>query len=130
MEAAPLRKQQVEGTRWMEATGAHEESHGSLSRTICNEPRIISETMLRIAIIGCGKVADQHMDAIRRLADCKVVAVCDQELLMAQQLGERFGISACFSNLSQMLEGTAPDVVHITTPPQSHFALAKQCLEA
>ena len=86
--------------------------------------------MLRIGIIGCGKVADQHMDAIRRLADCKVVAVCDQELLMAQQLGERFGIAACFSNLSQMLEATAPHVVHITTPPQSHFALAKQCLEA
>jgi predicted dehydrogenase len=86
--------------------------------------------MLRIGIIGCGKVADQHMDAIRRIADCKVVAVCDQELLMAQQLGERFGISACFSNLSQMLEATAPNVVHITTPPQSHFALARRCLEA
>ncbi len=28
-----------------------------------------------------------------------------------------------------MLKAAAPDVVHITTPPQSHFALAKQCLE-
>ena len=70
------------------------------------------------------------MDAIRRIADCKVVAVCDRELLMAEQLGERFGISACFSDLNEMLRAIAPDVVHITTPPQSHFVLATECLEA
>ena len=49
---------------------------------------------------------------------------------MAQQLGERFGIAACFSDVEEMLRQTAPAVVHITTPPQSHFALARQCLEA
>jgi len=49
---------------------------------------------------------------------------------MAQQLGERFGISACFSDLKEMLQSTSPDVVHITTPPQSHYPLARQCLES
>ena len=49
---------------------------------------------------------------------------------MAKQLGERFGISACFSDLEEMLHATSPDVVHITTPPQSHYSLAKQCLES
>ena len=29
-----------------------------------------------------------------------------------------------------MLEKVKPDVVHITTPPQSHFPLGKECLEA
>src|SRR5437868_6956763 len=86
--------------------------------------------MLRIAIIGCGKVADQHVQAIHRIPDCKIVVVCDREPLMANQLGERFGISGCFSNLEQMLQSTSPEVVHITTPPQSHYSLAKQCLES
>ena len=86
--------------------------------------------MLRIAIVGCGKVADQHVQAIHRIPDCKIVAVCDRELLMAKQLGERFGISACFSDLAEMLHATTPDVVHITTPPQSHYSLGKQCLES
>jgi len=86
--------------------------------------------MLRIAIIGCGKVADQHVQAIHRIADCEIVALCDRELLMAKQLGERFGVSACFSDLREMLDAVSPDVIHITTPPQSHFALAKQCLES
>ena len=86
--------------------------------------------MLRIAIIGCGKVADQHVQAIHRIPDCKIVAVCDREPLMAKQLGERFGISACFPDLRELLHAASPDVVHITTPPQSHYSLAKQCLES
>jgi len=85
--------------------------------------------MLRVAIVGCGKIAEQHVLAIRRLADCKIVALCDREFLMAKQLGERFVVLECFSDLHEMLQATTPDVVHITTPPQSHFSLAKQCLE-
>src|SRR6266516_5163516 len=85
--------------------------------------------MLRIAIVGCGKIADQHLQAIRRIPDCVVVGLCDRELLMAKQLGERTEINTCFSDLQEMLQMASPDVVHITTPPQSHFRLAKQCLE-
>ena len=49
---------------------------------------------------------------------------------MAEQLGERCGIKEYFSDASEMLAKCSPDVVHITTPPQSHFLLARQCLEA
>jgi predicted dehydrogenase len=86
--------------------------------------------MLRIAIVGCGKIADQHVEAIRRIDDCIIVGLCDREPLMARQLGERFGINACFSDLQELLGTTTPDVVHITTPPQSHYPLARECLEA
>jgi predicted dehydrogenase len=68
--------------------------------------------------------------AIHRIPDCQIVAVCDRELLMARQLGERFGISECFSGLEEMLQVSSPDVVHIITPPQSHYTLARKCLEA
>lgn len=85
--------------------------------------------MLRIAIVGCGKIADQHIQAVSRVPDCRVVSLCDREFLMARQLGERFGLSPCFSDLGELLKTTSPDVVHITTPPQSHYLLARQCLE-
>jgi predicted dehydrogenase len=49
---------------------------------------------------------------------------------MAKQLGERFGISACFADVNEMLRAVSPDVVHITTPPQSHHSLARRCLES
>jgi predicted dehydrogenase len=86
--------------------------------------------MLRVAIAGCGKIADLHVQAIERTPNCRIVSVCDRELLMARQLGERSGVSQCFSELGEMLESTSPDVVHITTPPQAHFSLASLCLES
>ncbi|MBA2678164.1 MAG: Gfo/Idh/MocA family oxidoreductase [Ktedonobacteraceae bacterium] len=86
--------------------------------------------MLRVAIIGCGKIADQHVQAIHRIGECEIVAACDREELMARQLAERFNIAGVFSESEKMLEAIVPDVVHITTPPQSHFLLAKQCLES
>ena len=86
--------------------------------------------MLRIAIVGCGKIADQHVAAIHRIPETRIIAACDREVLMARQLCERFRIPDCFSDLAEMLRAAKPEVVHITTPPQSHFVLAQQCLEA
>lgn len=85
---------------------------------------------LRVAIVGCGKIADQHVQAIQRIPGSTVVAVCDREPLMARQLAERFGIGGCHADLAELLQVDKPDIVHITTPPQSHHALAMQCLEA
>src|SRR5262249_33556564 len=86
--------------------------------------------MLKAAIIGCGKIADSHAAQILRVPDCEIVGVCDREELMAQQLHQRFPVKRWFSDVAKMLGEARPDVVHITTPPQSHFDLAKQCLEA
>src|SRR5207245_8294239 len=83
---------------------------------------------LRVAIVGCGKIADAHAEQIRRLAGCDIVGVCDREELMARQLAERFKVERYFDDLGELLEEARPDVVHITTPPQSHFEIARQCL--
>ena len=86
--------------------------------------------MLKVAIVGCGKIADDHLEQIQRIEGVEVVGVCDREPLMAYQLFERFPIKAHFDDLDTMLGEAKPDVVHITTPPQSHFAIAKACIEA
>lgn len=85
--------------------------------------------MLKVAIVGCGKIADDHAALLQTIPGCRLVAVCDSEPLMAEQLYERFGVAQFFSDLEEMVRVAAPDVVHVTTPPQSHFALARQCLE-
>ena len=85
---------------------------------------------LRIAIIGCGKIADQHAQQIQRVRGSRLVGVCDSEKLMADQLAERFQVDGSFDDVAALLREARPDVVHITTPPQSHFELTKRCLEA
>jgi predicted dehydrogenase len=86
--------------------------------------------MLKVAIVGCGKIADDHCSQIQRIKGCEIVGVCDRELLMARQLSERFPVKQHFSDLTKMLSQAQPDVVHVCTPPESHFAIAKKCLEA
>jgi predicted dehydrogenase len=86
--------------------------------------------MLKVAIVGCGKIADSHLEQLSRIPNCRVIAACDTEPLMARQLAERFKIPQHFSDLKEMLKVAAPDVVHVTTPPASHFPIARICLEA
>ena len=85
--------------------------------------------MLRAAIVGCGKIADAHAFQIRRIQGCEIVGVCDTEPLMARQLSERFQVKRWYSALGELLEDARPDVVHITTPPESHYKIAHFCLE-
>ncbi len=86
--------------------------------------------MLKVAIVGCGKIADVHAAQIVRISGCQIVAACDREILMARQLQERFPVRAVYDDLDTLLREAAPDVVHITTSPESHFPLARKCLEA
>lgn len=85
--------------------------------------------MLKVGIIGCGKIADTHASQIQRVGGCEIVGVCDREPLMARQLYERFPVKVCFNDVRQMLSEARPDVVHITTPPEGHFEIAQLCLE-
>ncbi len=85
--------------------------------------------MLKVAIVGCGKIADAHAALIQRMEESEIVGVCDREPLMARQLYERFPVKRYFTDLSELVSEARPDVVHITTPPESHFDIARFCLE-
>jgi len=48
---------------------------------------------------------------------------------MARQFYERFAVKRYFTDLTELLSDARPDVVHITTPPESHYDIARVCLE-
>jgi predicted dehydrogenase len=86
---------------------------------------------LKIALVGCGRIADGHVEEIQKLpTQARVVAVCDREILMAEQIATRYRVPAFYDSYERMLERERPDVVHITTPPQSHLALSRLALDA
>ncbi len=86
--------------------------------------------MLRAAIVGCGKAAENHVREIQKLSSARVVAVCDLEPLMAEQLAVRYGIASSYSNFDAMLDTERFDVIHITTPPDSHLDLGISAVDA
>jgi predicted dehydrogenase len=86
---------------------------------------------LKIAIVGCGKIADGHIEEIQKMPRAaKVVAVADLELIMAEQIAVRYGVPAFYDDLDKLLAREKPDVVHITTPPGSHLPLARKAIDA
>ncbi|HVJ68461.1 MAG TPA: Gfo/Idh/MocA family oxidoreductase [Caulifigura sp.] len=85
---------------------------------------------LRIALVGCGQIADAHLQEIAKLRSATVVATCDALPDLAMQAAARFNVPAYYDNLATMLEAAQPDVVHIATPAHTHFDLARQCLLA
>jgi predicted dehydrogenase len=85
---------------------------------------------LKIAIAGCGKIADAHVEEIRKIPTVELVAVCDLEPIMAEQLAVRYGVPRWYSDVAAMLDAEKPNVLHITTPPQSHLALTRQAVAA
>lgn len=85
---------------------------------------------MKVAIVGCGMIADVHVTEIRKVPETELVGVCDKEPLMASQLADRHDIPMFFTDFDELLRKCRPDVVHILTPPATHCALGIAALEA
>jgi predicted dehydrogenase len=88
------------------------------------------ENPLKIALVGCGQIADAHLGEIRKISGAQLVGVCDRAEPLAHQAASRFGVPRTFTSIEEMSAAVHPDVVHITTPPQSHRAIAEAAFAA
>src|SRR5207302_10694609 len=66
----------------------------------------------------------------KRTPQALIVAGTDSDEPKSRQLADRLAVQSTFTELQKLLKDARPDVVHITTPPQSHFDIACQCLES
>ena len=82
----------------------------------------------KVAILGAGGIAPEHVAVLRRLPNAHVVAVCDLSPERGKLLAETFGIPEVYGSLAEMLDKVHPDVVHVLLPPAEHARLAAQCL--
>jgi predicted dehydrogenase len=94
------------------------------------KPGFLPGRILRVALVGCGQIADAHLQEIAKVPQARVVATCDSLRDLAMQAAARFDVPAYFDDLATMLTDVGPDVVHIATPAHTHFDLARQCLLA
>ena len=85
---------------------------------------------MKAALIGAGHIAHQHLACLKVLPGVELAAICDLSRATAEAAAERYGIRTWFTDHRAMLEKTRADVVHVTTPPTSHFVLAMDSLDA
>jgi predicted dehydrogenase/nucleoside-diphosphate-sugar epimerase len=85
---------------------------------------------LRVAFIGAGAMARNHVDAIHRAGlPARIVGVHDPVIDRADEFSALAGTRA-YPSVSALLAGAQPDVVHVCTPPAAHAAGARTALEA
>lgn len=85
---------------------------------------------MKIGIVGCGLNSDYHINFAKSYTDAEIVGIVDRDEEKARTCAEKFGIKGIFSSIEELVKLTKPDVIHIVTPPQTHYALAKEAIEA
>jgi predicted dehydrogenase len=84
--------------------------------------------MIRIAVVGLGKMGLSHLAMIKAHPQVDLVGVCDMSKYMLDVLNKNTGI-ATFTDTEEMLKATSPQAVIIATPSRFHGALTRQALE-
>ena len=82
---------------------------------------------MRVGIIGTGFIADVHAAALRA-AGQDIVAICGNEEAVLASFSKKWSIAKTYTDYRDIpLE--ILDAVHICTPPNTHYAIAKYFLK-
>jgi UDP-N-acetyl-2-amino-2-deoxyglucuronate dehydrogenase len=83
----------------------------------------------RYGIIGCGSVADFHIEAIRQIEDARLTCVSSRNEAKAQQIAAQENC-AWTTDYHEMLSRSDVDIVCVTTPSGSHARVGLDVLNA
>ncbi len=74
---------------------------------------------LRAALVGCGRISKNHLEAIDKVEGIELVAVADRDIGRARSVGSAADIPS-FATLEEMLNAVPSDLVTICTPSGLH----------
>ena len=85
--------------------------------------------MLKVALIGAGKMGISHLSILGGYASTDIVGVCDTSKMVTDFLSKQGGFN-CFSDYKKMLTETKPDAVVVAVPTKFHYSIIKDLLES
>jgi nucleoside-diphosphate-sugar epimerase/predicted dehydrogenase len=83
---------------------------------------------LKVGIVGCGTIFHYHYAFIRSHGGATFCGVADRDEKALKKIRDMYGIEHCYTDLEEMIRTEGTDVIHITTPPQTHAALAETAI--
>jgi predicted dehydrogenase len=84
---------------------------------------------MRIAIVGCGFVADYYIKTLIHYPQLELVGVMDRDPERSTHFSTYHSVRA-YRSLEELLEDSKVDIVVNLTNPSSHFSVSKASLEA
>ena len=80
----------------------------------------IVDRKIRIAVVGCGRIAERHFSAIKENSKyLELVGVCDSDSERLKKTSSELNVTG-YSSLTEMLEKSNADVCSICTPSGVH----------
>ena len=84
--------------------------------------------MVRVALVGLGKMGLSHLAMIRVHPEVELVGVCDTSKFMLDVLGKYTDV-ATFTDAASMFREAKPDAVIIATPSRFHASIVREAIE-
>jgi predicted dehydrogenase len=85
--------------------------------------------MMRVAIVGCGFVADYYVRTLPVHPELEVVGVMDRDADRAERFARYYSLSR-YDSLDEMLSDPRVEIVLNLTNPSSHYEISKRALLA
>jgi UDP-N-acetyl-2-amino-2-deoxyglucuronate dehydrogenase len=90
----------------------------------------ITDRPVRFAIVGCGRISANHVEALRQHAGrAELVAVCDNRPAALEAAVAKTGVQG-FASLDALLAGSDCDIVVLSTPSGLHPRQAVRAAQA
>ncbi len=84
---------------------------------------------IKVGVVGTGFIGPAHIEALRRLPNVEVAALCEVNIDLARQKAEQLGIERPYV-FEDLLRQEDISTIHICTPNFLHYSQAKAALEA
>jgi 2-hydroxy-4-carboxymuconate semialdehyde hemiacetal dehydrogenase len=85
---------------------------------------------INVALAGAGAFGIKHLDAMKNIADVKVISLVGREYDKTKEVADKYGIAHVTTELDESLKLEELDAVVLATPTQMHAAQTIACLEA
>jgi len=84
---------------------------------------------IQVALIGCGRISQVHVDAIEQTEGIQLAAVCDVDEAKTKSYSDKFHVPS-YTQIDPVIQNDHIDLVVIATPNGTHYSIAKACLQA
>lgn len=93
-------------------------------------PWIINDRKINVAVVGCGRIAENHLQSISQHHDRLLLrAVCDTNEAALAKTCNQYGVDA-YNNLADLLKYSNVDLVSLCTPSGLHAHQVIQVAES
>lgn len=86
-----------------------------------------NQKVIKLGLIGCGNFGRFCLKAFSKLPEIQIAAVADNNEQLARRTASEFH-TKWFTDISEFLQNTDAEIIHIVTPPDTHYRLGLQAI--